>query len=206
MLSDYRIEVFTKHKFLLMKELFQSAYGINIDEKFFLKKYNTDPLGHPVIGFIAMHIPTNSPAAYYGVFPVKVLINGKDVLAAQSGDTMTHKSHQKKGLFVLLAKMTFEECSKKGIEIVFGLPNENSYHGFTKKLNWQQVDEVVRYDLKSNVKRLPLPKIFKKLGWTHLYKRFVQKILKDYLVSVNEDFTNTIPTNSGKIKRDKYYL
>ena len=77
MLSDYRIEVFTKHKFLLMKELFQSAYGINIDEKFFLKKYNTDPLGHPVIGFIAIHTPTNSPAAYYGVFPVKVLINGK---------------------------------------------------------------------------------------------------------------------------------
>ena len=134
MLSHYRIEVFDEHKFLLMKELFHSAYGINISKDYFSEKYETASLGHPVIGFIAIHIPTNSPAAFYGVFPVKVLINGKEVLAAQSGDTMTHKSHQKKGLFVHLAKMTYGECSKKGIEIVFGRPNENSYHGFTKKI------------------------------------------------------------------------
>ncbi|MGZ5190799.1 MAG: GNAT family N-acetyltransferase, partial [Flavisolibacter sp.] len=189
-----------------MKELFQSAYGMDIDEAQFYKKYNTSPLGHPVIGFIAVHIVTNSPAAYYGVFPVKVLINGKEVLAAQSGDTMTHKAHQKKGLFVHLAKLTFEECSKKGIEIVFGLPNKNSYHGFTQKLNWQQIDEVIRYDLKSTVRRLPFLKIFRKLNWNKLHNRFVHSILRDYIVHVDKDFTNSLSTELGKIKRDKFYL
>jgi hypothetical protein len=206
MLSDYRIEVFDQHKFLLMKELFQSAYGVTIDKDYFFKKYTTENLGHPVIGFIAIHISTNSPAAFYGVFPLQVLINGKKILAAQSGDTMTHRSHQKKGLFVHLAQMTFEECSKRGIEIVFGLPNKNSYHGFTKKLHWQQLDEVIRYDLKSPVKRLPLRKISKKLGWNKLYHRYVDIALKNYTVQEPNDFTNSRTTYYGKIHRNKSYL
>jgi hypothetical protein len=163
-------------------------------------------LGLPVIGFIAIHIRTNSPAAFYGVFPVQVLINGKKVLAAQSGDTMTHRQHQKKGLFVHLAQITFEECRKQGIEIIFGLPNNNSYHGFTKKLFWQQLDEVIRYDLKSRVKRPPIRKIFKKLGWNRLYNRYINLILKDYRVSDVRNFTNSININYGKIHRDRFYM
>src|SRR6185295_4439504 len=98
----------------------------------------------------------DSPAAFYGVFPVLVLISGKEVLAAQSGDTMTHRDHQKKGLFIKLAQRTFETCREKGIELVFGLPNSNSYHGFTKKLNWQHKDDIGRFDLKLSIKTFPL--------------------------------------------------
>lgn len=206
MLSQYSIEPFTPDKFLLMKELFRSAYGIDIDQNYFNKKYNTSRLGHSVIGFIAFDKTANSPAAFYGVFPIKILINGTEVLAAQSGDTMTHKDHQKKGLFVHLAQITFEECNKKGIELIFGLPNNNSYHGFTKKLNWKHVDDVERFDLKSTVKRLPLPKIFQRLGWNHLFERFARRILKNYLVATQENFMNPLPVNYGKLVRDTAYL
>src|SRR4051812_44590389 len=107
MISGYSIQAFTPDKFLLIKELYRSAYGIELDPADFKSKYSTEKLGSGVIGFLAIHNETNSPAAYYGVFPVMLLINGRQVLAAQSGDTMTHKNHQKKGLFVQLAKITF---------------------------------------------------------------------------------------------------
>src|SRR5215212_6420813 len=122
MITEYSIEPFALDKFLLMKELFKSAYETDIDLEYFNSKYDTRCLGHEVIGFIAIHTATKSPAAFYGVFPVKLWINGKEVLAAQSGDTMTHKDHRKKGLFVHLAQVSFETCRKKGIELIFGLP------------------------------------------------------------------------------------
>ena len=75
-----------------------------------------------------------------------------------------------------------------------------------KKLDWQQVDEVIRYDLKSSVKRIPFLKIFRKLKWNHLHDRFVNMILKNYLVEKETDFTNNVHTQLGKIKRDKNYL
>jgi len=61
---------------------------------------------------------------------------GKKILCAQSGDTMTHKSHRKKGLFIKLAKMTYDTAKKEGIEFIFGFPSNDSFPGFKYKLNW----------------------------------------------------------------------
>jgi hypothetical protein len=75
-------------------------------------------------------------AAYYGVFPIIGLKNNAPTLMAQSGATMTHPNHQKRGLFVELAKMTFEAAKQEGVSMIYGFPNENSLPGFQTKLNW----------------------------------------------------------------------
>jgi hypothetical protein len=206
MISGYSIQAFTPDKFLLIKELYRSAYGIELDPADFKSKYSTEKLGSGVMGFLAIHNETNSPAAYYGVFPVMLLINGRQVLAAQSGDTMTHRNHQKKGLFVELAKITFETCRERGLEIVFGLPNTNSYHGFTKRLNWKHVDDVERFDLKTSLKTFPLPKLFYRLGLKNLYHSYADRLLKKYIIPAPADFTNSIQTDFGKILRNGAYL
>lgn len=204
--AEYSIQPFSLDTFPLMRELFLSSFNVKISYESFQKKYDTKELGHPVIGFIAIYKPTNSPAAYYGVFPVKALINGKEVLVAQSGDTMTHRNHQKKGLFTTLANITFEACRKQGIKIIFGLPNKNSYHGFTQKLGWTHLDDIERYDLKLSMKTFPFPKLLKKMGLFKIFLVYAKLILNKTIITQPRDFTNAVPSEKGRILRKEPYL
>lgn len=190
----------------MMKELFRSAYGMDIDQEKFIKRYDTKALGHEVIGFLAIHKTTNSIAAYYGVFPLTILVNGQTLLAAQSGDTMTHENHRRKGLFVLLAKKTMDECKRKGIRLVFGQPNVNSYHGFIHSLKFFHVDNIIRYDLKRRVRIPPFPKWMQRTGSFPLFLKYARKILQPFIEREVQEFTNTLPASMGKVWRNSAYL
>jgi GNAT superfamily N-acetyltransferase len=204
--AQYETVPFSLNDYPLMKELFQSAFEIEIDLNTFLKKYDTENLGHGVIGFLAIHNATKQPAAFYGVFPVKVLINGREVLAAQSGDTMTHKDHRKKGLFVLLAKKTLEKCKEKGVELVFGQPNQYSFRGLVHSLGFSILDYVNVYDLMLRVKTIPLAKIFAKAGLFNFYIRAVRLILSKNIPDAIEEFRNRYPSALGKVNRNRSYI
>jgi len=81
-------------------------------------------------------------AAIYATMPVFFQINGKQVKACQSLDTLTDKQHRGKGLFTKSAAKVFEEAEQKGYELIYGFPNGNSVHGFVKKLDWKLLDPV----------------------------------------------------------------
>lgn len=107
------------------------------DVSYFRNKLDTQYTGISNIGYLA-YSSEGEPAAFYGVYPT-VLFNGKArIIAAQSGDTITHPKFQRQGLFVELATMTYELAREEGVDVIFGFPNKNSAHGFFTKLNWQK--------------------------------------------------------------------
>ena len=112
-----------------------AIYGPGADGPHWQTKFDTAALGHEVIGYLA-YAPDGQPAAYYGVFPITVTNGGREYLAAQSGDTMTHPDHQGKGLFRRLGQQTYQTAEDEGIDFVFGFPNQFSYPGFVKHLRW----------------------------------------------------------------------
>ncbi len=124
--------------------LFQSAFGSAPTPQALASKHDTSFAGVRDMGLVA-YAPDGTPAGYYGVFPVKLRIAGKSFLAAQSGDTMVHKSHGGKGLFVTLAKQTYELARSDNIGGVFGFPSPSSYPGFVKRLEWQHHENIQRY-------------------------------------------------------------
>ncbi len=140
----------------LLVPLFKAAFGVdeNLDD---LKiKYNTrDVFGLYTIGFVAC--VEGNAVAYYGVFPCYFYLEGRRVLCAQSGDTMTHPEFQGKGLFTLLAKKTYEEAMKEGVSFIWGIPNEKSLPGFVKKLDWRILDKLHSYRIK--ITGLPISKV-----------------------------------------------
>lgn len=81
-------------------------------------------------------------AAIYATMPVPIQICGSKVPACQSLDTLTDTDHRGKGLFVNVAKKVYEKAKSKNFAFVYGFPNGNSVHGFTKKLNWKLLDPV----------------------------------------------------------------
>jgi GNAT superfamily N-acetyltransferase len=141
--------------------LYRRCFGIRTNLEAIRRKYDGK-----AIGYIAMD--GNRPAAYYGVFKQTLVINGVELIsAAQSGDTMTDPDYRGQGLFIELAKITYQEARKQGIELIFGFPNENSLPGFKKHLGWQFDGFMQQFEIVTN--NLPLAELDGKLK-LNLYK------------------------------------
>lgn len=150
---NYTIKRLEKGKFEDLQKIYTDVYGKSpsIDELSAL--YDTEVFGAFTIGYLA-YDESGNPAAYYGVFPIKMYINNQVVLGAQSGATMTSPSHQKKGLFVRLAEQTYKTAFEEDIKIIFGFPNENSYPAFIKKLKWNFQGNMKTFEFRTS--KIPL--------------------------------------------------
>jgi hypothetical protein len=141
--------------------IFKSAFGQDPGINELSQKHSTDFAGCRDIGYIA-YSENNQPAAFYGVFPLEVRINGTPFLVAQSGDTMVAKEHEKRGLFTLLATETYKLCRACKITGVFGFPSPSSYPGFVKKLQWLHIENINRYQFL--IPTIPLAEISMRYG------------------------------------------
>lgn len=194
---DYRIERISIKCYEDIISLYKDCFHAIIDKEFLNKKLNTSTFGISYLGYIAYDVH-NKPAAYYAVYPC-FLTNGKDrFLAAQSGDTMTHPNHRGQGLFVRLAQKTYELCKESNVRCVFGFPNENSYPGFVRKLNWQHVDDMRSFIVR--VKSLPWVRVQKALPFLDKMHGFWCKLVLN-LVPKGEVF-NASTIGGGKIGID----
>ncbi len=202
---EYNAFPISLHDFSVMQELFKSAFNLELKYQTFIERFNTGLLGIEVIGYIATHKQSNEAAAYYGVFPVKLLINNETAFGAQSGDTMTHVNHRKKGLFLWLARKTLDKCRDNGISMAFGSPNNNSYHGLVNSLNWLHLDNTNSYDLKLKVKTIPLAKLALKFGIFKYYLKIAKRFLKPYIVETPHQFVNPL-IEHPRVSRDANYL
>src|SRR4030095_10457568 len=145
--EEYTFERISASRLYDIKLLYLDSFGEDVSMDFVEKKYDTSAFGVRDIGYIA-YDNVGIPAAYYGVFPCRALVRGNVYLTAQSGDTMTHPNHRGKGLFVKLAKMTYELAKENGIKFVFGFPNDNSLPGFVKKLGWKCDENLNVYNIR----------------------------------------------------------
>lgn len=103
-------------------------------------QYKDNPQGE-VVGYDAYF--NDVLVAHYVTIPVLYLFNGVETKGLLSLNTATHKDHQGKGLFTKLANKTFEEGVNLGYKFVIGVANENSTHGFTKKLGFNLLTSLI---------------------------------------------------------------
>lgn len=181
----------------------KSAFNINPGIEYYIRKNATSEFGEPHLGFLA-YDEKGEPSAFYGVYAHPVIIDGVSYVAAQSGDTMTHKNHGGKGLFTTLAKMTYDLAKEKGIDFIFGFPNANSFPGFVKKLNW--ICPVNLKEFRMKVLTLPLAKISKKISIINIfYKLYVNFILSFYSPG-KPSFENSVlePGFGGVDRKEKF--
>lgn len=123
-------------------ELFQHSFGnTNLTSEILDWQYAKNPNGSAV-GFNAF--AGEQLAAHYVTIPIKAWRSGKLSNGLLSINTATHPMHQKRGLFTQLAELTYTRARALGFEFVVGVANQNSVHGFVKKLNFQHVSELER--------------------------------------------------------------
>ena len=130
----YKIQELTETDYDKIRYLYRNCFNITLTKKEFYRKYFNDNKFR-TIGYFAID-SNGQTGGFYGVFKDNLTYQNKSYMVAQSGDTMTHPAHQKKGLFLMLAKATYNKCIEDGIALIFGFPNKQSYHGFSTKLDW----------------------------------------------------------------------
>ncbi|MCK6639842.1 MAG: GNAT family N-acetyltransferase [Bacteroidia bacterium] len=177
-MSEYRIERLNDQNLKDLIVLYKDCFGIDTTLEFLTKKYSTESFGAKYTGFIA-YSSENEPAAYYGVFPARFTHRNRLIFCAQSGDTMTHSNHRKKGLFIKLANATFQLCRELGMEFIFGFPNDNSLPGFLK-MGWKSDHHLNMYRVSFTA--FPIVKFAKKYKklFGSVYESWVDRRIKKY--------------------------
>jgi len=85
--------------------------------------------------------------AHYALCPVPVMLGNKQVMGAQSLDTMISRDHQRKGLMIRLASKCYQDAVDMGIELIYGYPNERSLLPLVKGLGFTSLGPIKCYEL-----------------------------------------------------------
>lgn len=94
---------------------------------------------------IALDEEKNIVAGQYVAIPMKMKVNEKNIDCLMSVNTLTKSEYRGQKIFTGLADLVFNEGENKGYEFVYGMPNQNSYPGFVKKLNFNDIGAIPLY-------------------------------------------------------------
>jgi hypothetical protein len=202
--NEYKIIRLDRKNISDIGKLYTAIYEKKTPPDYFKKKYDTAHTGVTNIGFIAYN-KENLPIAYYGVIPCFIRYADKIILSAQSADTMTHPEYRYKGMFVELSNICFDLCRKNGINLIFGFPNQNSYHGAVHKLGWKMTETMDYFVIP--VKAFPLEHLTLKFTLLKkLYEKYTKLVLHKYLIAESGLANSVISDGYAGVHRNKQYL
>lgn len=96
-------------------------------------------------------------ASLYAALPSSVQWGDRVLSSVQSFDSITSKRFRGKGLFSRLGNYAYRKFQENGIELVYGIPNENINNARITQLGWKSLD--------------PLPFLVKPFGLRYLRAR-----------------------------------
>lgn len=132
--------------------LFTAVFKRQLDLGLWNWRFIENPFG---AGIIRLMFDKEKLVGHYAVTPTLLWVKGKLHRAAFSMTTMTHPDYWGRGIFTELASEAYCYCKQSRIKVVFGFPNENSYHGFTQKLGWYGFGRVKGWAIEKEPEHLP---------------------------------------------------
>ncbi|HEX5151442.1 MAG TPA: GNAT family N-acetyltransferase [Parafilimonas sp.] len=202
--EDYYIKQLNADKLKDLEVLYKAVYGSHLPQNYYQKKYDTAYTGASYVGFVA-YDTDNTPVAYYGVLPCFIQYKDEIILAAQAVDAMTHPQHRYKKLFTKLASSTFKLCKQTGIRLIFGFPNQNSYHGHVHNLGWKVSENMERFTIP--IYTFPLASLLRYFKWIQpIYIKYVNRVLHRYRITQAGLPNPVIKEEYGGVFRDEKYL
>ncbi|MCE3260236.1 MAG: hypothetical protein K0S12_1877 [Bacteroidetes bacterium] len=200
---DYNNVNFREQHIEQMPALYKSAFNLKVQLKSIYNKFF-----HPYqkVQASALTLYQGKEAvSFYGVIVQKFTWNNSVFYVAQSCDSMTHKEHGGKGLFVNLASMAYSNLRKQGINFVYGFPNSTIYELRKKKLSWIHDENI--HVFKFPVSTLPIAKAVKKMPvFKGLYNYLISILIRKKL-SNSKSFENSVVTaDTGGVVHDKEYF
>jgi hypothetical protein len=131
--------------------LFKEVFGFNRDENHWNWQFINHCQGRGIITLANM---SGQTVAQYSMMRNNLNFMGREIIAAQSCDTMVRSDFRKKGLFSHLAERNYSFAAKNGVQAVFGFPNRNSYPGIVRNLKWYRIFFLNHYLLRFGYEKI----------------------------------------------------
>ena len=137
-----KIEPFYKENKEHLFSLIKSIYNTETNDDFWNWRIFNEKFGKPIqygmwdgdelIGYHVLH-----------PIPMKIKKNTEKILFSMA--TMTHPDYRGQGIFLNLAKISYETAIKSGYKFIIGFPNTNSQKTFFGKLNWINLGNISEF-------------------------------------------------------------
>lgn len=145
-MSKYRIKRVTKENISELPHLMKHCFNMEVSIEYFTWKYFNNPFGS-IIAFYAIHNKTEEIAGFYGVTPMKYLINSTEKTLFRTVDSMTHSKHRRKGIWKMLINHCHKELRKQDNLITFSTSSGGKMNKGRQKEGWKSIFKMVNYFL-----------------------------------------------------------
>lgn len=108
------------------------------DPEYLRWQYELNPAG-PALIKIARNPETDELAGQYVVAPARFSAGSEVVRATLSLNTLTRAQYRGQGIFTKLAESVYSECVRQEFAFTYGMPNQNSYPGFVRRLAFADI-------------------------------------------------------------------
>ncbi len=115
--------------------------GDIIDKEYLKWQYLHNPGGKPYL-YVSREASSKELAGQYLVIPINFNVLKVQIPGSLSLNTLTSPKFQGKGLFIKMAKATYEDCTSNNAYFTIGFPNPQSYPGFVRKLDFQHLGDI----------------------------------------------------------------
>lgn len=134
--------------FSFILHLAEENYGADNDTAngaFIAHEYFENPSGNALID-VALDTEKNRLGGLYAVVPTVLSINGVSTKCVLSLNTLTHEDYRGQGVFTTLAEHVYQRAfDEAGCQLCYGMPNQNSYPGFMKRLHFSSPGSIPLY-------------------------------------------------------------
>lgn len=136
--SSWRPLAYTSDHLEEMIEMTQEYYGVENDiaQRLFIEhEYFKNPSGNALID-LAWDEEKKVIAGQYVVLPMRFKVGKEQIGCVLSLNTLTREAYRGQGIFTKLAENVYARAKEMDKEFCYGMPNQNSYPGFIKKLDF----------------------------------------------------------------------
>jgi hypothetical protein len=179
-IRDYRVG--DEKKIL---ELFQIAFKKTLSEEFWHWRFESNPENKFMIKLMW---DGDILVGHYAVSPLRMIVNGEEILTALSMTTMTHPDYGGRGIFGELAECLYnEEYEKNKLLAIWGFPNSNSHYGFLKNLKWKNLEQIPIFSINTNrINETSSNRVGIVSEFTQKHENAYLRITSNYDVKVNK--------------------
>lgn len=175
--------------------LFFEVFNIKKTYDDFIHQFEKNEFGYSYFGLLYAN---NEIVGSYAVIPFNYEFYNRNVIFAQSVDTMIKKEYRGNlSIFKKLAKLTYVELKKDNVSFIFGFPNKNVYIVRKRVLGWKDIDSLSAY-----VTPINIDSYYPNLGFLNPFGLFLLNILNFISVKLSQKEVNT--QNIKKIKTESY--
>ena len=131
-------------------ELFNQTFNQHASYKAWKRKHIDNPLSGKCTVMCAFD--GDKVVGVNGFLPMDYEYKGEVFHTVQSCDTAVNPDYRGQGIFTKMIAEAQNHFKNEGFDALVGFPNQNSYHGFTKKLGWVEMHRTMKYFYPNTVK------------------------------------------------------